>query len=70
MLRTKGKQGQVEQAQENQRDEERNSLPWIKKYLEMADLLIRGVKCNRARRNRSRPDSLTSNAIRSPKQTG
>lgn len=46
---------------------ERHPLPWIQRYLEMADLLIRRVKPPFGQREKAKP-SAASDAIRAPKK--
>lgn len=68
MLATNAKKGRAEQVSDQEKQgNEKNFLPWIQKYLEMADLLIRRGKRKSEQRSRV-SESPASNAIRSSQQ--
>ena len=56
MLNTTAKQGQGEHVHhaETHPEKEKNPVPWIQKYLDLADLLIARVKHTRERDERKR----------------
>lgn len=71
MRKTSGEQGQGEHDYyaETHPEKEQNPVPWIQKYLELADLLIARVKHKREREQfkRTKPQPV-SDAVRSAQQ--